>query len=115
MLGSRRIRYWTKPLIAIFALVRKEMNDNELHLHVINTYELLKMVISVCIFMFFYLHISTSRSISSILYGTPFEDPALYIGVHHIVWAGFQGFPWFRACPGTLLRLWPVVPVGSLY
>jgi hypothetical protein len=60
MLGSRRIRYWTKPLIAIFALVRKEMNDNELHLHVINTYELLKMVISVCIFIFIltYIHVS---------------------------------------------------------
>ena len=56
-----------------------------------------------------------SRSITSILCGTPFEDLALYIGVHHIVWAGFPGFPWFRACPGTLLRLWPVVPVGSLY
>ena len=56
-----------------------------------------------------------SRSITSILCGTPFEDLALYIGVHHIVWAGFSGFPWFRACPGTLLRLWPVVPVGSLY
>ena len=46
---------------------------------------------------------------------TPFEDLALYIGVHHIVWAGFPGFPWFRACPGTLLRLWSVLPVGSLY
>ena len=42
-----------------------------------------------------------SRSITSILCGTPFEDLALYIGVHHIVWAGFPGFPWFRACPGT--------------
>ena len=60
MLGSRRIRYWTKPLIAIFALVRKEMNDNELHLHVINTYELLKMVISVCIFIFIFTYIHVS-------------------------------------------------------
>ena len=60
MLGSRRIRYWIKSLIAVFALVRKEMNDNELHLHVINTYELLKMVISVCIFIFIltYIHVS---------------------------------------------------------